>query len=69
VSDQAEPERVTITVLRSQLDALRSALQAHGGLAITDDDLYSAAAIGVLLVLRPPSEAGSSQADQKSENA
>ena len=69
MSDQAD-ERVTITVLRSQRDALRSALKAHGGLVdVTDDDLYSAAAIGVLLVLRPPSEAGSSQADQKSEKA
>lgn len=42
-----DPGRVTITVLETQLEALR---QVYGG-ALSDDDCYSAAAITVLLYL------------------
>lgn len=47
-----EPHRTTITVLTTQLDALHELL----GEELSDDDVYSAAAIAVLLYItrRPP---------------
>lgn len=47
-TDPPRTDRTAITVLTTQLEALREAL----GPDLSDDDLYSAAAIAVLLYLR-----------------
>lgn len=62
-------EYVSIRVLKTQLDALREGFERAGGRGLSDDDLYSAAAIGVLLYAMPLVEPDYGPADQKSQNA
>lgn len=64
-----EREYVTIRVLKTQLDALREhVVPLDGAPELSDDELYSMAAIAILVYL-PGMELSFSRGDQKSENA